>query len=235
MTEHPETHPHHVLYVEDNEHDVIAFRRTLSRSEQPFRIEVASNAEDALELGDVINDRFDIIVSDQNLPGMSGLELIQQLYQMGVTLPSIIVTGAGNESLAVVALKNGITDYIVKDHQNAYLDLLPIVINEAIENHHNKLARIKAEAEKERLIRELKEALAEVKKLSGMLPICASCKKIRDDTGYWNQIEVFIEKHSEALFSHGICPECAEELYGQTEWFKKKKQREEKKDQDGEA
>ena len=79
--------------------------------------------------------------------------------------------------------------------------------------------RKRTEAENERLIFDLKEALAEVKKLSGLLPICASCKKIRDDKGYWTQLESFIEKHSEALFSHGICPECAEDLYKDTKWY----------------
>jgi len=69
------------------------------------------------------------------------------------------------------------------------------------------------EKEREHLILELTEALSEVKKLSGMLPICASCKKIRDDKGYWNQIESYIGDHSEAEFSHGICPDCAKKLY----------------------
>jgi len=69
------------------------------------------------------------------------------------------------------------------------------------------------EKERENLILELTEALTEVKKLSGMLPICASCKKIRDDKGYWSQIEAYISDHSEAQFSHGICPDCAKKLY----------------------
>ena len=59
----------------------------------------------------------------------------------------------------------------------------------------------------------LQDALAQIKTLSGMLPICAGCKKIRDDKGYWNQIESYIRKHSEAEFSHGLCPECAKRLY----------------------
>jgi len=71
----------------------------------------------------------------------------------------------------------------------------------------------RAEAAKEKLIHELQDALAKVKKLSGMLPICASCKKIRDDQGYWTQIEAYIRDHSEADFSHSICPECAKKLY----------------------
>ncbi len=71
-----------------------------------------------------------------------------------------------------------------------------------------------AEAEREKLIHEIQDALAQIKKLSGLLPICASCKKIRDDKGYWNQIESYIRDHSEAEFSHGICPECMKKLYG---------------------
>ena len=59
----------------------------------------------------------------------------------------------------------------------------------------------------------LQEALSKVKLLSGLIPICASCKKIRDDRGYWNQIEYYIREHSEAEFSHGICPKCANRLY----------------------
>jgi len=80
-------------------------------------------------------------------------------------------------------------------------------------------AHKKAEAEKEHLITELKKALDEVKQLSGLLPICAQCKKIRDDKGYWNYLENYIEAHSLASFSHGICPECMEDLYGKDEWY----------------
>ena len=70
-----------------------------------------------------------------------------------------------------------------------------------------------ADVEKSKIIKELQAVLERVRTLSGMLPICASCKKIRDDRGYWNRIEAYIEKHSEAEFSHGICPECARKLY----------------------
>jgi len=69
------------------------------------------------------------------------------------------------------------------------------------------------EEEREKLINDLRKALAEVKILSGLLPICSACKKIRDDKGYWNQIEVYIQAHSDADFSHSICPGCAKELY----------------------
>jgi PAS domain S-box-containing protein len=81
--------------------------------------------------------------------------------------------------------------------------------------------RKRAEMEQERLILQLQEALAKVKTLSGLLPICASCKKIRDDKGYWTQIERYISKHSNAEFSHGICPDCAKKLY--SDYVKEKK------------
>lgn len=72
--------------------------------------------------------------------------------------------------------------------------------------------RKKAQEEREKLIRELKEALANVKMLSGLLPICSSCKKIRDDQGYWKQLESYISEHTDALFTHSYCPECADKL-----------------------
>lgn len=73
--------------------------------------------------------------------------------------------------------------------------------------------RKKAEAHKEMIISDLQKTLKEVKTLRGLSPICSSCKKVRDDKGYWNQIESYIQAHSDAEFSHGICPECAKKLY----------------------
>jgi PAS domain S-box-containing protein len=75
--------------------------------------------------------------------------------------------------------------------------------------------RKQAEQEREELLASLQDALAKVKTLSGMLPICASCKKIRNDEGYWERIETYIREHSDATFSHGLCPDCAKKLYPQ--------------------
>ena len=92
------------------------------------------------------------------------------------------------------------------------------VQKEEIQKAHEEIKiemeeRKRAQIEKDSLIVELKDALNEVKTLSGLLPICASCKKIRDDNGYWNQIEAYIGDRSEAEFSHSICPECFKKLY----------------------
>jgi len=71
----------------------------------------------------------------------------------------------------------------------------------------------KNENEREKLIRDLQNAMSQIKTLSGLLPICAHCKKIRDDKGYWHAVEEYIHEHSEADFSHSICPDCLEKYY----------------------
>ena len=83
----------------------------------------------------------------------------------------------------------------------------------AVVNFNDIAERKRVAAEREKFVRELQDALARVSQLSGLLPICASCKKVREDSGYWTQIEAYVQDHSEAEFSHGICPECEEKLY----------------------
>jgi hypothetical protein len=77
----------------------------------------------------------------------------------------------------------------------------------------NVTERVNAETEREHLLAELTSALKQVKTLKGLLPICCHCKKIRDDSGYWMRLETYIHEHSNALLSHGICPECAKKYY----------------------
>ncbi|MCG8619883.1 MAG: PAS domain-containing protein [Desulfobacterales bacterium] len=79
--------------------------------------------------------------------------------------------------------------------------------------------RILIQNERERLVTDLKKALSRIKTLSGLLPICASCKKIRDDKGYWNLLESYIESHSHACFSHSLCPDCIDSIYGAEPWY----------------
>jgi preprotein translocase subunit YajC len=90
--------------------------------------------------------------------------------------------------------------------------LLSIIVILFIENKTIS-KRKQAEKEREKLIAELQDAVTKIKTLGGLLPICSNCKKIRDDKGYWNQIESYIRDHSEAEFTHGICPKCAKKLY----------------------
>ena len=85
------------------------------------------------------------------------------------------------------------------------------------------------ELELEKKVAELQEALDNIKTLKGLIPICAKCKKIRDDKGYWNMLETYIQAHSDVKFSHGLCPTCMDECYGGEEWYQKMKKRKKKK------
>ncbi len=144
-----------ILYVEDSEHDIILFHQAFKKSNISFEISDVSRAEKALELLSTNAYSFDVIVSDYKLPGITGLELVRELIKKNIKLPSVLITGQGDENLAVDALKAGVTDYLVKDNQQAYLELLPLVISEAVKRYGDKIARIKAEKEKETLLYEI--------------------------------------------------------------------------------
>ncbi len=109
--------------------------------------------------------------------------------------------------------QNFITEYRLKDKKfffeiNAYPSKrgLSVFVKDITE-------RKRTEEERERLIGELQEALAKIKTLKGFFPICANCKKIRDDEGYWQQVEDYLRDHSEAEFTHSLCPDCAKKLF----------------------
>jgi len=78
---------------------------------------------------------------------------------------------------------------------------------------HDITKRKKAEEERKKVVFELQNALAKIKTLRGLIPICANCKKIRNDEGYWQQVEIYVKDHSEAEFTHSVCPECMKKLY----------------------
>ena len=84
------------------------------------------------------------------------------------------------------------------------------------------IERKRSERKMEQLIKDLKTALTNVKRLRGLIPICANCKKVRDDEGYWKEVESYIHEHSVAEFTHGICPDCMKKLYPQYYDRKKK-------------
>lgn len=176
-----------------------------------FAVDLASDGVAGLEM--CAARPYDVVLVDKNMPRRGGLEVIQQLARQDGP-SSIMVTGTGDELSAVEALKSGASDYIVKDADGRYLELLPVVVQQVIEQRDIAAAKLQAERDRERLIVELREALASVKTLSGLLPICAGCKKIRDDDGYWTLVETYVEQHSDAAFSHGICPDCGKRLYG---------------------
>ena len=189
-----------ILLVEDDKIDRQALDRFVKKENLPYDLTAAASESEALT--QLENQTFDVILLDYNLGVSTGLEL---LPHTGET-PVIFVTGSGSEGIAVEAMRQGAYDYLIKDPGANYLKVLPSTINHVLE-------RRRMHEEKDRLIEELKQALAEVKALRGFLPICANCKKIRDDDGYWQQIEKYIQSHSEAIFTHSICPDCRAKLY----------------------
>jgi len=142
-----------------------------------------------------------LLILDWLMPGMDGVEICRKAR----TLPAyrsayiILLTGKNSKEDLINGLEAGADDYVTKPFDPGEL--------RARVNVGVRVAQLQLNLAER--VRELEEALAKVKTLSGMLPICASCKKIRDDHGYWTQIESYIRQNSEAEFSHGFCPECA--------------------------
>ena len=205
-----ESLPVRVLCMEDDRGLARLLQKGLERA--GYAVDLAHDGEEGLAKYEAKN--YDVLAVDQNMPVYNGLEVIRRLERLGPLPPLIMVTGSGSEKIAVEAMKLGAGDYIVKDVELGYLELLPVVIDQVLQRHRLAEEKKRADEARERLIKELQAALAEVKQLSGLLPICASCKKIRDDQGYWQAVEVYISHHSEAQFTHGICPDCMKELYG---------------------
>ena len=113
----------------------------------------------------------------------------------------------GEQVVGHVSMDNRHTNEPITERQCELLRLFGAAIGYLCARKH-------VEEERERLIVDLQDALTRIKTLHGLIPICSECKKIRDDQGYWNQIEGYIKEHSEAEFTHSLCPECGERLYG---------------------
>ena len=120
--------------------------------------------------------------------------------------------------MGLIGLANKESNFNANDAQmaKAFGELAAIALQNSI--YLDK--RNRAEKEKEQVIKDLKLAMEEIRTLSGFLPICSMCKKIRDDKGYWNQIEEYIREHSEAQFTHSVCPDCLKEHYPEFDFSK---------------
>jgi AmiR/NasT family two-component response regulator len=160
----------------------------------------------------------DVVLMDIKMPDMDGLEATRLIFQRCPT-PVVVLTAYETPELVEEASAVGVGAYLVKPPSAREIErsiTIAIARFDDLMELHRLNADLQAGNEaRERLILELKDALAQVKTLSGLLPICASCKKIRDDDGYWNQLEAYFQDHSEVVFSHGLCPECAKKLYPQ--------------------
>jgi len=189
-----------ILVVEDDK-NVAAVLEARLESFGYDVCDIAATGLKAIESALTLNP--DIILMDILLEGdMNGIEAADKITNTS-DVPIIFLTCLNDPDVLARAIDTNPYGYLVKPYDNAAL-------KSAIEI---TLIKHNADKEKERLIAKLEDALLQVKRLSGLLPICASCKRIRDEGGGWQQIENYIAVHSEADFSHGICPECAHRLY----------------------
>ena len=145
-----------------------------------------------------------LVILDWAIPEIDGLEICRRLRQTGKerSMYIILLTGRGTKDDLVEGLRAGADDYVIKPFDPEELHAR-VQVGERIIGLQRRLADH---------VVELEQALARVKQLHGLLPICAYCKKIRDDQNYWQQVEAYITARSEAHFSHGVCPECYEKV-----------------------
>lgn len=194
-----------VLLIEDDPDDAALIREYLEKSiRKPHVLVHASRLANAFEHLD--RAAFDVILLDLGLPDTLGFEGFEKVHAHVPGTPIIVLTGRDDDAFAIQAVQKGAQDYLIKGWVNSAL-----------------LARaVRYAIERQKLLTQLENSIREIKTLRGFLPICMSCKKIRDDSGYWNQMEAYISEHSEAEFSHGYCPECAERALAEFHTSKKK-------------
>ena len=197
-----------VLYVEDEPITRSAVARMLKR-----RVEIlyeAENGKEGLEL--FKQHRPNIVISDIRMPVLDGIEMSKEIKLLDKNSKIILTTAHSDASILLDSIEVGVDKYLLKplDMEVLYSALDQCAETVTLERKIQQQYR-----EKDELIARLQEALDNVKKLSGLIPICSNCKKIRNDEGYWKQIEGYISEHSEARFSHGICPDCAKKIYSE--------------------
>ncbi|GFO55398.1 hypothetical protein GMSM_24050 [Geomonas sp. Red276] len=184
-----------LLLVDDAPENLQLLYQTLKGEYEIFS---ATSGSEALRLTGTLLP--DLILLDIMMPEMDGYQVCEALKRDDRLreIPVIFLTALHEEADEVKGFEMGAVDFIVKPFK-------AVVVRRRVATH---LELQQKRNQLEAANRELKEALDRIKVLSGLLPICMNCKKIRSDDGSWTQLETYISQHSEALFSHGYCPEC---------------------------
>jgi DNA-binding response OmpR family regulator len=190
-----------ILVVDDNPDNLRLLAGILS--EHHSKIRLAPSGERALAT--IRKEAPDLVLLDIMMPHMNGFEVCRQLKadQETAGIPIIFISALDETIDKVKAFSMGGVDYITKPFKSE--EVLARV------KTHLSLRRLQCTLEKKN--EQLRQALDEIRILRGILPICSSCKKIRNEDGYWEQIEIYIQDRSEVDFSHGICEECARKIY----------------------
>jgi DNA-binding NtrC family response regulator len=201
-----------LLVVEDEAAHAAAIQRAFEADGSEIQIEVVGTLREFRQRS--ADHPPDLALLDLNLPDGRAVEIMTTPPEAG-PFPIMVMTSYGNERVAVEAIKAGALDYVVKSVEA--FTTMPRTVERALREWKLLTERREAVAAQKRLIIQLGDALAKVKTLSGLLPICSACKKIRDDQGYWSQVESYIQDHTDARFTHSYCPECARKYLSKLE------------------
>ncbi|OGW47019.1 MAG: hypothetical protein A2V62_07890 [Nitrospirae bacterium RBG_19FT_COMBO_58_9] len=204
-----------ILIVDDSPDQQVLLRAILGKAGHSdiLSADSAKAAFSVLDMdGQVPPAGIDLILMDFLMPEMDGVEACRQIKSRPhlFDIPIIMVTAKSDLSNLQAAFAAGAIDFITKPVNS--VELLARA-SSALALKKEMDCRKAREGELRRSNEELQKALREVKVLRGLIPICASCKKIRNDGGVWQQLEEYIGEHSEAEFSHGICQPCVKKLY----------------------
>ena len=183
-----------ILLIEDNLADAELIRDVLLQ-ENDIRFDIEHTERLSLAIHRLAKEEFDVIVSDLALPDSRGIETFVNIHDRFPNIPIIVLTGLDDKVTALKAVRKGAQDYILKGQMNNG-HLLSRAILHSIERH--------------KLLKELEKKMSEIKTLKGLIPICAWCRNIRDDDGYWKKVEEYISEHTDAAFTHGMCEECVQ-------------------------
>ncbi len=197
-----------ILVVDDNDIGRYTTVRALRR--HGYQVIEAPSGQAALEMA---RQMPDLIVLDVNLPDIPGMDVCAALKSDESTrnIPVVHLSATYIDDAARArGLDGGADGYLVQPVDDG---VLVSTINALLRLKATEQQLQRALAEKEAVIRELEEALSNIKTLTGLLPICMHCKQIRNDQGYWEQIDAYITTHSGAMFSHSVCPDCLKKHY----------------------
>jgi len=192
----------HILLVEDSPDDALLIERDLRRAGYEInceRVETENALKQALK-----DEKWDAVLCDYTLPKFDGDVALHLVREADADLPFIYVSGTIGEDVAVEAMKRGANDYVLKKQRKRLAPAIARVLRESRLRHERTIL----EADRARLVVELTAALEAVKRLSGLLPLCACCKRIRNEHNEWQVFDVYVQKHPEAQFNRGVCPNC---------------------------
>ncbi len=211
-----------VLVTDDDPE--VRLMATILLKEEGYRVFGAVSGEECLN--NVRLHEPDVVLLDVMLPDMSGVEVCRRIKADEGSKRTLVMLASGvrvSPDYQAEGLDGGADGYILKPFTKR--ELLARV-QSLMRIKKTEDALLQKDREQADLIKQLQEALAEVKTLKGLIPICAWCKNIRDDEGYWERLEAYISKHTDAVFTHGICPGCYEKHKEEIERIKAEQQEE---------